>query len=137
MSADDDPFDGIDMSVFTPAQREMLGDIERVFRQMAGERKVLRRQVHEAWNQADNLNAQLDRILALTTFSGICPDCGAHRDESHTEESCEARQADLSTWIGSLNELMGDLREIDRDEVRQSWQKMLRDLHREMQEMGK
>ena len=128
MFDDDDPMDDIDMSVFSPEQQAMLGNIEKAFSHMGHTRIIMRNQIRDAWDEVDETNMAFDRVLATLSFHQICPDCGACRDEMHTTESCEAGADKVSAWVGDLNDILTDYRQIDRDEIKGSWRTLLKQM---------
>ncbi len=62
--------------------------------------------IQKLYQQRNMAYMTLDRILAVLTYSGICPDCGASRKDCTTEEECKARQAQVDEWLGDLNGML-------------------------------
>lgn len=66
--------------------------------------------IGELFRQRNVAYATLDRMIAMLTHFGICPDCGASQTEC-TESLCEERQAQVEAWLGDVNSVLMEVNE--------------------------
>ena len=64
--------------------------------------------IEKLYHERNIANAQLDRLIAVMTYNGLCIDCGTRRDDC-TEEECQKRQADIDNWIGDLDTMLAEV----------------------------